>query len=99
MFGLAAVLPHQYMGALMTGQGLGGLVVAVLNVVSLAANGGSSNVVAAAFMFFIISVVILLGCLGVCDGASGGDPRSFPRTRRRRLIARLSLPQSATFTS
>lgn len=63
VFGLAAVLPHQYMGALMTGQGLGGLVVAVLNVVSLAANGGSSNVVAAAFMFFIISVVILLGCL------------------------------------
>ena len=79
MFGLAAILPHQYMGGLMTGQGLGGLVVATLNVISLAANGGNADVVGAAFMFFVISVVILLGCVGARARASGLLPLCPPR--------------------
>jgi hypothetical protein len=43
-------------------QGLGGVIVSVLNVVTLAVS--SNNPTGAAFLFFILSVAVLVTCLG-----------------------------------
>eukprot|EP00049_Salpingoeca_infusionum_P001416 m.48165 g.48165 ORF g.48165 m.48165 type:complete len:495 (-) comp11011_c0_seq2:240-1724(-) len=62
LFGLGGVLPPSCLQAVMGGQGVGGVIVASLNVITLASTDGNpSN---AAFIFFILSVVLILACLG-----------------------------------
>merc|ERR1712070_509025 len=48
----------------MTGQALGGLIVALLNVLTLAVGGKKNNATNAAFIFFIIAVALIVVCLG-----------------------------------
>lgn len=61
LFGLAGMLPFEYTQALMGGQGLGGVIVAGLNVLTLSAI--PDDVVQAAFIFFIVAVAVLFFCV------------------------------------
>eukprot|EP00053_Salpingoeca_punica_P009796 m.88185 g.88185 ORF g.88185 m.88185 type:complete len:457 (-) comp15169_c0_seq1:166-1536(-) len=61
MFGLAGQLPAKYTQALMSGQGLAGLFVSLLNVLTLAIADGKPE--EAAIIFFSISVVVIILCL------------------------------------
>lgn len=77
LFGLAAMFPPMYTGALMNGQGLAGLVVAVSSVVTIAAaapidycdddatDDGScpEKLDYSALAYFIIATMILLSCI------------------------------------
>eukprot|EP00045_Choanoeca_perplexa_P011513 m.122705 g.122705 ORF g.122705 m.122705 type:complete len:465 (-) comp15657_c0_seq3:24-1418(-) len=63
LFGLAGVMPEQYISALMGGQGLGGLIVSLLNVLTLGVSSGGDNAKQAAFIFFTLSVAVLFACL------------------------------------
>ena len=63
-FSLAAVMRSKYTQAQMTGQALGGLIVALLNVLTLAVGGKKNNATNAAFIFFIIAVALIVVCLG-----------------------------------
>lgn len=60
LFGLASMMPFTFTQALMGGQGVGGVIVAGLNILTLAVIPGDS--IDAAFIFFIISVVVLFFC-------------------------------------
>ncbi|EGD81906.1 hypothetical protein PTSG_02591 [Salpingoeca rosetta] len=62
-FSLAAVMRSKYTQAQMTGQGLGGLIVSLLNVLTLAVGGKKNNAENAAFIFFIIAVGLIAICI------------------------------------
>ncbi|XP_023334824.1 equilibrative nucleoside transporter 1 [Eurytemora carolleeae] len=64
-FGLAGMFPSRYMNAVLTGQGLGGVITALLNIILLAIGG---NDVDAAFYCFLLSVVFLSGSVLVFFG-------------------------------
>jgi equilibrative nucleoside transporter 1/2/3 len=59
LFGLAGVMPATYTQAVMSGNGIGGVVVALLNIATLACN----DVTTSAAIFFAISVAIILACI------------------------------------
>eukprot|EP00051_Salpingoeca_urceolata_P028297 m.486141 g.486141 ORF g.486141 m.486141 type:complete len:486 (+) comp24195_c0_seq1:411-1868(+) len=66
LFGLAGSMPIKYTQALMAGQGYGGVIVALLNIVTLAAMDDGKDVDGAAFLFYLIAVVTVALCLLSC---------------------------------
>ena len=60
LFGLAGCFPPRYMNGVLRGQGIGGVLVALINIVLLALGGDD---VSAAFYCFLFSVIFLLGAI------------------------------------
>jgi len=60
LFGLAGMMPHDFTQALMGGQGLGGFIVALLNIFT---NFFLKDPIKAAFVFFCVSVAVLAACI------------------------------------
>ncbi|XP_071963353.1 equilibrative nucleoside transporter 1-like [Antedon mediterranea] len=60
MFGLAAKYPPTYMQFHITGQGVGGMLCAILNILTLAVSDSLRN---AAILFFTCSIIVILLCL------------------------------------
>jgi len=66
LFGLTAMMPFTYTQALMGGQGLGGVTVSLLNVVTLAGFQHASDIQGpkdAAFIFFLVSLLVGLATI------------------------------------
>eukprot|EP01135_Chromosphaera_perkinsii_P003268 Nk52_evm43s239 gene=Nk52_evmTU43s239 len=61
IFGLANTMPKHYVQALMAGEGLGGLTVAVSSLVSLLVGGTNDSTTY--LIFFLISVVVIFLCI------------------------------------
>eukprot|EP00056_Hartaetosiga_gracilis_P019825 m.16163 g.16163 ORF g.16163 m.16163 type:complete len:490 (-) comp7962_c0_seq1:150-1619(-) len=61
LFSLCAIMRSKYIQAFMSGQALGGLIVATLNVITLSAGNNPDT---SAFAFFLISVAVVAFCLG-----------------------------------
>eukprot|EP00038_Savillea_parva_P003348 m.124289 g.124289 ORF g.124289 m.124289 type:complete len:500 (-) comp11150_c6_seq2:881-2380(-) len=59
LFGLSGMLPFTYTQAMMGGQGLGGVVVAVMNLITLVF---IDDAIHAAYIFFLVAVVVLIFC-------------------------------------
>eukprot|EP01147_Barroeca_monosierra_P001354 gene1355-4530_t len=62
-FSLAAVMRSRYTQAQMSGQAMGGLIVSLLNVLTLAVAGSKNNAENAAFIFFLIAVALIFVCM------------------------------------
>ena len=58
LFGLAGCFPPKYMNGVLSGQGIGGIIVALINIALLAVGGDD---VTAAFYCFLFSVIFLIG--------------------------------------
>lgn len=58
LFGLAGAFPSKYMNNVLSGQGIGGVLVATINIILLAIGGDQ---VEAAFYCFLFSVIFLIG--------------------------------------
>ncbi|XP_022093011.1 equilibrative nucleoside transporter 1-like isoform X2 [Acanthaster planci] len=57
VFGLAGILPRRYMQAIMSGQGMGGILPSLLSIVSIAATSDPEE---SGFIYFLCSVVCIL---------------------------------------
>ena len=60
LFGLGSLFPSSYMGAIMKGQAIGGVVAAIANIATLAASSGPLT---SALAYFIVAQVIMVACL------------------------------------
>lgn len=62
LFGIVAKLPLKYIGAVMGGQGMGGVFAASCSILTLAVapEDGSNDPTLSAFLFFLIAAVVLL---------------------------------------
>ncbi|XP_038078213.1 equilibrative nucleoside transporter 1-like isoform X2 [Patiria miniata] len=57
VFGLAGILPKRYMQAIMSGQGMGGILPSIISIISTAATSDEDS---SGFIYFLFSVVCIL---------------------------------------
>uniref|UniRef100_A0A8R1TPT2 Equilibrative nucleoside transporter 1 n=1 Tax=Onchocerca volvulus TaxID=6282 RepID=A0A8R1TPT2_ONCVO len=61
LYGLVAIFPPQYTNAILIGSNLCGIVVSIIDIITLVA---TNNIKAAAFFYFFASLMAILACFG-----------------------------------